>query len=113
MQKAGLYPPNFLKIMWYIYILLSMKDSQTYVGMTNDLKNRFSLHNAGRVFSTKGRTPLMLIYYEAHHNKFDAAMREKFLKTGWGKNWIKRTLKNYLVSKKLGGQVEKNKHGRK
>jgi hypothetical protein len=36
-------------------------------------------------------------------NKNDAARREQFLKTGWGKNWIKRNLKNYLNSKKLGG----------
>jgi predicted GIY-YIG superfamily endonuclease len=37
-----------------------------------------------------------LLYYEAHRDKFDAAKREKFLKTGWGKNWIRRTLKNSL-----------------
>lgn len=86
-------------------MLLSLKDNQTYVGITNDLKNRFYLHNAGKIFATKGRLPLILIYYEAHHNKFDAAARERFLKSGWGKNWIKRTLKNYLASKKLGGQV--------
>ena len=72
-----------------------------YVGMTNDLRKRFALHNQGKVFSTKPRVPFVLDYYEAHHNQHDAATREKFLKTGWGKNWIARTLKYYLQSKKL------------
>jgi len=71
--------------------------------MTNDLRNRINLHNQGKVFSTRGRTPFGLIYYEAHHNKNDAAAREQFLKSGWGKNWIEKTLKNYFGSKNLGG----------
>jgi len=61
------------------------------------------MHNVGKVYSTRFHIPLKLIYYEAHHNKFDAAAREQFLKNGWGKNWIDRTLKNYFQSKKLGG----------
>lgn len=71
--------------------------------MTNDLKKRLQLHNGGKVLPTSLRRPFVHVYYEAHHNKYDAAAREKFLKTGWGKNWIKKTLKNYFESKKLGG----------
>ena len=95
-------PSQLFEVMWYVYILFSLKDEQNYVGMTNGLRNRFNLHNSGKVFATKGRRPLILIYYEAHKNKFDAASREQFLKTGWGKNWIKKTLKNYLALKKVG-----------
>lgn len=61
------------------------------------------MHNSGKVFSTRLRTPFKPIYYEAHENKYDAAAREQFLKSGWGKNWIKKTLRNYFLSKKLGG----------
>lgn len=89
--------------MWYVYILQSMKDDQLYVGLTNDLKKRLQLHNQGKVFATKLRFPFEVIFYEAHHNKYDAVAREQFLKSGWGKNWVKRTLANYLKSKKLGG----------
>jgi putative endonuclease len=64
---------------------------------------RIHFHNRGKVPATRFRIPLYLIYYEAHHNKYDAAARERFLKSGWGKNWIKRTLQNYFQSKKLGG----------
>jgi len=89
--------------MWYVYILQSKKDNYLYVGLTNDLRQRLKMHNEGKVYSTRLRRPFEPIYYEAHHNKNDAAKREQFLKTGWGKNWIKRTLQNYFQSKKLGG----------
>lgn len=70
-----------------------------YVGITNDLKRRLEMHNTRKVFSTRQKAPFSIIYYEAHTNKYDAAAREKFLKTGWGKEWIKRTLKNFFSSK--------------
>jgi putative endonuclease len=89
--------------MWYAYILQSKKDGCLYIGLTNDLRRRLGLHNNGKVHSTRLRKPFSVIYYEAHHNKYDAAKREQFLKTGWGKGWIKRTLANYFLSKKLGG----------
>ena len=88
--------------MWYVYILQSKNDSWLYVGITNDLRRRLQLHNQGKIISTKSKKPFENIYYEAHTNKYDAARREKFLKTGWGKNWIRRTL-DYYFSKKLGG----------
>ncbi|MEA3272927.1 MAG: GIY-YIG nuclease family protein [Patescibacteria group bacterium] len=94
-------PPNFL-VMWYVYVIQSKKDDNFYVGMINDLKRRIQQHNQGKSFATRLRTPFMLVYYEAHSSKYDAVARERFLKTGWGKNWIKRTLNNHLT-KKLGG----------
>ncbi len=58
------------------------------------------MHNSGKIFSTKLRLPLVLIYYEAYQNKEDAFQREKYLKTGWGRNYIKRVLKNYFKGSK-------------
>lgn len=83
--------------MYYIYILQSKKDKQFYTGYTNDLKNRFKLHNAGKVESTRNRLPLELVYYEVCLNQQDATHREKYLKTAWGKRYIKTILKNYLT----------------
>ena len=83
--------------MYYIYILQSLKDKQFYVGYTIDLKNRVDKHNKGLVPSTKNRLPLKLLYYEACINKDDAIKREKYLKTSWGKRYIKNRLKNYLT----------------
>ena len=84
--------------MQYVYILRSSSDKHLYVGCTSDLRKRIKLHNSSKVKSTKKRLPLTLIYYEAYHNKDDAYEREKFLKTGWGKRYIKKILFNYLHS---------------
>ena len=83
--------------MYYVYVLQSLKDKQFYVGYTDDLKNRFGEHNSGRVVSTKNRRPLKLVYYEACLNQRDATKREKYLKTAWGKRYIKTRLKQYLA----------------
>ena len=68
-----------------------------YVGYTKDLENRMKLHCEGLVSSTKNRRPLNLIYYEVCINQEDATHREKYLKTSWGKRFLKTRLKNYLT----------------
>ncbi len=82
---------------YYIYILQSEKDSQFYTGYTNNLKERLQLHNSGKVDSTRNRIPLKLVYFEGCLNQQDATHREKYLKTSWGKRYIKERLKNYLM----------------
>lgn len=89
--------------MWHVYVLKSKLDGNKYVGMTNNLRRRLAMHNSGKVFATSGRQPFEMIYIESYLNKFDAAAREKFLKSGWGKNYLQRVLSNYFKSKKLGG----------
>lgn len=84
--------------MYYTYILLSKKDNKMYTGYTNDLQKRFKLHQTGKVTSTKGRGPFKLIYYEACLSRTDAKKREKYLKTGMGKRYLKNRLKHYLTS---------------
>ena len=84
--------------MRYVYILRSKKDKKFYVGYTSDLKVRIRAHKNGSVNSTKNRLPIELIYYEACVSQKDATHREKYLKTTWGKRYIKNRLKNYLLS---------------
>ena len=81
--------------MYYVYVLKSLKDNNLYTGYSDNLKRRFIEHNSGDVDATKYRTPFILIYYEAYRNQQDATTREKYLKTQWGRNYLKRTLKNY------------------
>ncbi|RLB98345.1 MAG: GIY-YIG nuclease family protein [Deltaproteobacteria bacterium] len=83
--------------MYYTYILQSEKDGNLYVGFTKDLKQRFELHNKGRVESTKDRRPLKLIYYEACTKREDAINREKHLKTHYGRMYLKKRLKSYFT----------------
>lgn len=51
------------------------KDKQLYTGSTGNLQRRLKEHNTGKVFSTKKRMPLKLIYYETCINEADARKR--------------------------------------
>lgn len=81
---------------FYTYILRSKKDGRLYTGATNDLRKRFKQHNQNQVVSTKGRGPFKLIYYEACLDSHDAFAREKYLKSGRGKHYLKERLKRFL-----------------
>lgn len=82
--------------MYYVYVLISEKDNRFYTGFTHDLKRRVAEHNAGRSRSTSKRRPLKLVYYEACLNQEDAVHREKYLKTTFGKQYIRNRMKNFL-----------------
>lgn len=77
---------------------MSVKDRKFYIGFTNDLRKRFTEHNEGKVFSTRDRGPLRLIYYEACLNEKNAIQREKYLKSGIGHKWLKNRIKNYQLT---------------
>lgn len=81
----------------YVYVLRSLADQQFYVGLTNNLSTRLEAHNTGLVSSTKARVPFELVYWEGCLNRSDAAHREKYLKTAWGKRYLKTRLKKYLT----------------
>ena len=84
-------------MLYYTYVLESLEDNQFYVGFTENLKLRFEQHKTGRVESTRKRRPLKLIYYEACINREDATKREKYLKSYYGKMFIRKRLKSYLT----------------
>ena len=82
--------------MYYVYLLLSEVDGKFYTGSTTDLRRRLEEHNKGSVASTAKRKPLKLIYYEACMNEEDARRREKYLKSGMGKKYLRNRLKSYF-----------------
>lgn len=82
---------------YYTYVLISEKDNNFYIGTTHNLKMRLQQHNDGLVSSTKYRRPLKLIYFEGCLNKDDAYRRERYLKTGMGKRYIRNRLKGGLT----------------
>ena len=84
------------EIFWYTYLLKSLKSKHLYTGCTQDLRKRFKEHNDNLVLSTKGRGPFILIYYEACLSQKDAFAREKYLKSGMGKRYLKNRLKRFL-----------------
>jgi putative endonuclease len=81
----------------YVYVLRSQVDGQFYVGLASNVVERLLQHNNGLVTSTKARRPFELIYWEGCLNRSDAAQREKYLKTAWGKRYLKTRLRRYLT----------------
>ena len=82
--------------MFYTYLLQSLKSGRWYTGYTSDLRKRFKEHCEGKSTWTKYRGPFKIIYYEACVNEQDARSREKYLKSGMGKRYLKNRLKRFL-----------------
>ena len=74
------------------YVLASASFDYFYRGSARDLPERFKDHRASRVSRTKNRRPLVVVYFEHFDTYADAQTREKYLKTGAGREWLKRRL---------------------
>mgnify|MGYP001616494155 FL=1 len=81
--------------MFYVYVIQN-KNKRWYTGYTADLRKRFNEHNTKKSKYTKYRGPYKLIYYEACLHEEDARSREKYLKSGMGKRYLKNRLKRFL-----------------
>ena len=73
-----------------VYVLLSLKDNATYVGMALDAVKRLKEHNSGKNHYTKGHLPWKIIYTEEQHDWQTARVREKYLKSTAGKKWLQK-----------------------
>jgi len=82
--------------MFYTYLLKSNKNGKLYTGSTSDLRKRLKEHNSGKSNYTKKNIPYELIYYEACLSEQDARARERYLKTGMGKRYLKNRLSRFL-----------------
>ena len=78
--------------MYYTYVIRSIKDHDLYIGWTDDLRSRLKMHNSGKVKSTCDRAPFELVYYEACRSKDKAIAREKKLKSGFGRKYLKNRI---------------------
>lgn len=79
--------------MFYVYFIRSVDfSSQTYIGLTDNLKQRLETHNSGGSIHTKHYRPWRLVNYFAFDDKFKAAAFEKYLKSGSGRAFAKKRL---------------------
>ena len=76
---------------FYTYILKNNK-GKVYIGQTNNLKRRIEEHNEIGFGYTSKHRPWILIYKEEFCTRKDAMNRERFLKSGIGRDWIKNNL---------------------
>jgi putative endonuclease len=75
--------------MYYVYALKSIKFKYIYVGMTTNVEKRVKQHNDGKEKTTKFYRPFKLFYTEIHQTRIEARDREKYLKSGCGKEFLK------------------------
>jgi putative endonuclease len=82
--------------MFYTVYLLEDQNRKWYIGFTTNLEKRIENHQTKKVISTRKMKNLKVIYCECYLNKLDALGREKFLKSGAGRKFIKKQLRHYL-----------------
>lgn len=75
--------------MYFAYILRSLRDHGFYFGSCEHIEKRLTVHNKGKVRSTKGRIPFVIHYSESYATRSEAFRREQFFKSIDGYNWLK------------------------
>ncbi len=75
--------------MYYVYALVSLKHKRIYVGQTQDLDVRVRDHNSGRTKTIKHYKPWKVLYFEGLGTRREARNREKYFKSGIGKDFLK------------------------
>jgi putative endonuclease len=78
--------------MFFVYVLRSEMSGKHYVGSTSDVLQRLGQHSHGITKSTKNRGPWKLVYQESLGARSDAMRRERYLKSGRGREELKRIL---------------------
>ena len=75
--------------MYYVYAISSLTRNYIYVGISDNVKRRVEEHNVGYNRTTRPYRPFKLIYEEKFATRQEARAREKFLKGGSGKKFLK------------------------
>lgn len=73
-----------------VYAIKSLKDGRIYVGMSKNIEKRLKEHNSGKTKSTKGFVPWVLLFTEECVDRVEARQREKYWKSGIGKEQLKK-----------------------
>jgi putative endonuclease len=74
---------------WFVYAIASLKNRQIYVGMTQNIERRIKEHNNGHTKSTRAYIPWELFFTEKANGSEQARTREKYWKSGIGKEKLK------------------------
>ena len=75
---------------YFVYVLHSSSNNKYYTGMTTDLARRLKEHNSGKTKSVKAYIPWKIIYTEEYDSEIEARKREKYLKSGSGREYLKQ-----------------------
>ncbi len=75
--------------MYYTYAIKSKEKNYIYVGLTNDPNRRIAEHNCKKEKTTRFYAPFQTILIEPYETRVEAKKREKYLKSGIGKEFLK------------------------
>jgi len=78
--------------MFYVYAISSNSRKYIYIGFTNNLDRRIDEHNKGYNKTTRAYRPFKLILCEEFTTRTAAREREKYLKSGFGKEFLKKMI---------------------
>jgi len=82
-------------MIFYVYILIN-QNHRIYIGQTNCIEMRLERHNSGLVESTAPYRPWTILFTEQYQTRSEAIIREKWLKTGIGREYIKKRLSSSI-----------------
>jgi|GEM_PF-770412 len=79
-------------LMYYVYVITSQSQNYRYVGITDDIARRFRQHNKGYNRTTRPYIPFKLSLVEECKDRNIARAREKYYKSGFGREYLNRML---------------------
>ncbi len=75
--------------MFWVYVIRSVTRNYLYVGLTENLERRLDQHNSGQNKTTRAYAPFLLFHSESFATRSEARVREIYLKSGVGKEFLK------------------------
>jgi len=78
----------------YTVYMIKSEEGFRYIGFTSDFNKRLIEHNSGLSQWTKRGSNWRLVYHEKFKNKTDAIKRERWLKSGHGRQFLDSTVKD-------------------
>ena len=75
----------------WVYVLRG-GNGRLYTGITARLRRRIREHDLGQTRGDAGKGPFELVYREKHADHGEARVRERFLKSGVGREWLRAKL---------------------
>ena len=75
---------------WFVYALRSLSDGNLYIGISQNPVKRLQLHNKGVTNSTRPRRPFILVFQEVCRSREEAREKEKYYKSGIGREILKK-----------------------
>jgi putative endonuclease len=77
---------------WFVYALRSLQDGNLNIGISQNPDKRVETHNKGKTDSTRNRRPFVLIYKESCNSLKEARQKEKYYKSGFGREVLKNSI---------------------